>query len=269
MQDEGFHEFQLNGKQLVFLFMAATVVVRRDLPLWCDGRPWRRSRPQISELASAAANVPTDPTRLRRPRRRSADASNAAPLRAGDPDLYRSSGRAGASGRNAGEAPRGTRPAPELPACRRGTAGSSASRRTVRQRLRRAGRGCAGARRSGHHRPPFQRQGYPAFVTTPGPRTCSACASASHQDVARPSPWRAGSKKKNSSSPGSRADTSACQLSRVLTWGPARQAVVRDSGPTCRAGSPEPAPTPVRHDAVSALIRFLRSTLDQRPATTW
>jgi len=26
MQDEGFHEIQLNGKQLVFLFMAATVV---------------------------------------------------------------------------------------------------------------------------------------------------------------------------------------------------------------------------------------------------
>ena len=25
-QDEGFHEIQLNGKQLVFLFMAATVV---------------------------------------------------------------------------------------------------------------------------------------------------------------------------------------------------------------------------------------------------
>jgi len=26
IQDEGFHEIQLNGKQLVFLFMAATVV---------------------------------------------------------------------------------------------------------------------------------------------------------------------------------------------------------------------------------------------------
>src|SRR5437762_1745197 len=26
LQDEGFHEIQLNGKQLVFLFMAATVV---------------------------------------------------------------------------------------------------------------------------------------------------------------------------------------------------------------------------------------------------
>jgi len=26
MSDEGFHEIQLNGKQLVFLFMAATVV---------------------------------------------------------------------------------------------------------------------------------------------------------------------------------------------------------------------------------------------------
>ena len=26
-QDEGFHEIQLNGKQLVFLFMAATVIV--------------------------------------------------------------------------------------------------------------------------------------------------------------------------------------------------------------------------------------------------
>ena len=26
MADEGFHEIQLNGKQLVFLFMAATVI---------------------------------------------------------------------------------------------------------------------------------------------------------------------------------------------------------------------------------------------------
>ena len=81
MSDEGFREIQLNGKQLVFLFMAATVV--SVVIFLCGvmvGRGVVRAQ-QIGELASAAANVPTDPTLVRRsPTAASTDASNDAPL---------------------------------------------------------------------------------------------------------------------------------------------------------------------------------------------
>jgi cell division septation protein DedD len=62
MSDEGFHEIQLNGKQLVFLFMAATVV--SVVIFLCGvmvGRGVVRAQ-QRTELASATADVVTDPT---------------------------------------------------------------------------------------------------------------------------------------------------------------------------------------------------------------
>jgi cell division septation protein DedD len=67
MSDEGFHEIQLNGKQLVFLFMAATVVA--VVIFLCGvmvGRGVVRVQ-QIADLASAAAAAPTDPTLVRQP----------------------------------------------------------------------------------------------------------------------------------------------------------------------------------------------------------
>src|SRR5262245_60468390 len=81
MSDEGFHEIQLNGKQLVFLFMAATVV--SVVIFLCGvmvGRGVVRAQ-QIADLASAATAVPTDPTLVRQPTiPSSSDAANDAPL---------------------------------------------------------------------------------------------------------------------------------------------------------------------------------------------
>src|SRR3954454_16686186 len=60
-QDEGFHEIQLNGKQLVFLFMAATVV--SVVIFLCGvlvGRDVRTERG--SEAENAALNTPLDPS---------------------------------------------------------------------------------------------------------------------------------------------------------------------------------------------------------------
>ena len=68
IQDEGFHEIQLNGKQLVFLFMAATVVsvviflcgvlvgrgVRSQLGSPPDGTP-------VSNVAETTPTVPATP----------------------------------------------------------------------------------------------------------------------------------------------------------------------------------------------------------------
>ena len=61
MSDEGLHEIQLNGKQLVFLFMAATVVA--VVIFLCGvmvGRGVRR--PQGGELTTAALDSSGDPT---------------------------------------------------------------------------------------------------------------------------------------------------------------------------------------------------------------
>jgi cell division septation protein DedD len=80
MADEGFHEIQLNGKQLVFLFMAATVVL--VVIFLCGvmvGRGVVRAQ-QIAELASAAADVPIDPTIARQPAAAAARPLNDAPL---------------------------------------------------------------------------------------------------------------------------------------------------------------------------------------------
>jgi cell division septation protein DedD len=58
LEDDGFHEIQLNGKQLVFLFMAATVV--SVVIFLCGvlvGRGVRAERGAVAD-ASTAANVP-------------------------------------------------------------------------------------------------------------------------------------------------------------------------------------------------------------------
>ena len=64
MSDEGFHEIQLNGKQLVFLFMAATVV--SVVIFLCGvmvGRGVRGQRPALE----AAVEASSDPTSLAAP----------------------------------------------------------------------------------------------------------------------------------------------------------------------------------------------------------
>ena len=73
-QDDGFHEIQLNGKQLVFLFMAATVVsvviflcgvlvgrgVRAERPARATGRSHRRRSPSRRPRRPPAAPPPAD-----------------------------------------------------------------------------------------------------------------------------------------------------------------------------------------------------------------
>jgi cell division septation protein DedD len=61
MEDEGLHEIQLNGKQLVFLFMASTVVA--VVIFLCGVMVGRGVRvQQATELTEAAAETGTDPT---------------------------------------------------------------------------------------------------------------------------------------------------------------------------------------------------------------
>jgi hypothetical protein len=60
MSDEGFHEIQLNGKQLVFLFMAATVV---SVVIFLLGVMVGRGVPTArAHAAEIAENVTIDPT---------------------------------------------------------------------------------------------------------------------------------------------------------------------------------------------------------------
>lgn len=60
MSDEGFHEIQLNGKQLVFLFMAATVVsVVIFLLGVMVGRGVRSPRGADAQIAESTASDPT------------------------------------------------------------------------------------------------------------------------------------------------------------------------------------------------------------------
>jgi DedD protein len=61
-QDEGFHEIQLNGKQVVFLFMAATVV--SVVIFLCGvlvGRGVRVDRPVMADLGPVSAQTETTP----------------------------------------------------------------------------------------------------------------------------------------------------------------------------------------------------------------
>jgi cell division septation protein DedD len=61
MSDEQFHEFQLDGKQLVFLFMAATVVA--VVIFLCGVMVGRGVRSPASNAAEfSAASAPLDPT---------------------------------------------------------------------------------------------------------------------------------------------------------------------------------------------------------------
>ncbi len=59
MQDEGFHEIQLNGKQLVFLFMAGTVVA---VVIFLCGVMVGRGVPSRALIADAGESSPIDPT---------------------------------------------------------------------------------------------------------------------------------------------------------------------------------------------------------------
>ncbi len=80
MSDDGFHEIQLNGKQLVFLFMAATVV--SVVIFLCGvmvGRGVVRAQ-QSTELASAIDEAGADPTLVARNARPATSASGDAPL---------------------------------------------------------------------------------------------------------------------------------------------------------------------------------------------
>jgi cell division septation protein DedD len=61
MADEGLHEIQLHGKQLVFLFMASTVVA--VVIFLCGVMVGRGVRAQrATELAEASADIGSDPT---------------------------------------------------------------------------------------------------------------------------------------------------------------------------------------------------------------
>lgn len=62
MADEGFHEIQLNGKQLVFLFMALTVF--SVVVFLCGVMVGRGVRQPRVPTAAAAAETPVDPTAI-------------------------------------------------------------------------------------------------------------------------------------------------------------------------------------------------------------
>lgn len=63
MQDEGLHEIQLNGKQLVFLFMAATVVA--VVIFLCGVMVGRGvNTPTSASVADTPEQAPIDPTKV-------------------------------------------------------------------------------------------------------------------------------------------------------------------------------------------------------------
>ena len=84
IQDEGFHEIQLNGKQLVFLFMAATVV--SVVIFLCGvlvGRGVRAQLGGVADNAPASTVVETTPTQPAMPA--SAPAAGSDPTTAAAP----------------------------------------------------------------------------------------------------------------------------------------------------------------------------------------
>src|SRR5215204_5933679 len=92
MSDEGVHEIQLNGKQLVFMFMTVTVVA--VVIFLCGVMVGRGVRaPRATELADAAIESPLDPTAAAAPAPSVTDgpSSSAAPDPTQDPTS--SSGR--------------------------------------------------------------------------------------------------------------------------------------------------------------------------------
>src|SRR5512138_1576316 len=85
MSDEGFHEIQLNGKQLVFLFMAATVV--SVVIFLCGVLVGRGVRAERTVAQSAALNeapapdvLPSAPAAAPPAIQAGADPRDAAPL---------------------------------------------------------------------------------------------------------------------------------------------------------------------------------------------
>jgi len=92
IQDEGFHEIQLNGKQLVFLFMAATVV-SVVIFLWgvLVGRGVRAERGAVADAAPAsivAETLPQQPAAAPPPTPAGSDPTAAAPPPAVDDLSY-------------------------------------------------------------------------------------------------------------------------------------------------------------------------------------
>ncbi len=87
MQDDAFHEIQLNGKQLVFLFMAATVVA---VVVFLCGVMVGRGVPQragdVTEVPIDAASI--DPTVLPPTATTSSSSTATAPLTAGETLTY-------------------------------------------------------------------------------------------------------------------------------------------------------------------------------------
>jgi cell division septation protein DedD len=77
MQDEGFHEIQLNGKQLVFLFMAATVVA---VVIFLCGVMVGRGVPEPASLASIPDQQHFDPTAASQPAPAAVASAGSAPL---------------------------------------------------------------------------------------------------------------------------------------------------------------------------------------------
>ena len=86
MQDEGFHEIQLNGKQLVFLFMAGTVVA---VVIFLCGVMVGRGVPSRAVIVGAGEEAPVDPTASIPPPTSTAVASSGTqPLTAGETLTY-------------------------------------------------------------------------------------------------------------------------------------------------------------------------------------
>jgi cell division septation protein DedD len=91
IQDEGFHEIQLNGKQLVFLFMAATVV---SVVIFLCGvlvgrgvRAERSSVADVSPATSVAETTPQQPAAAPAPTPAGSDPTVAAPPPTATEDL--------------------------------------------------------------------------------------------------------------------------------------------------------------------------------------
>lgn len=86
MQDEGFHEIQLNGKQLVFLFMAGTVVA---VVIFLCGVMVGRGVPDRALVAAGGDQTPIDPTApISSPLSTAVASSGTQPLTAGETLTY-------------------------------------------------------------------------------------------------------------------------------------------------------------------------------------
>ena len=240
LADDGFHEIQLSGKQLVFLFMATTAARRGDLPVRRPGRPQRQGQPRrrrrnrstASAVAAAgvghaaappsgAAGRPPPPSLLHRRSEPDDELSYAKRLQAdiSRPEAKSRSLRTAEAERGRRTArlrpppPRPVRPPPQAapaggtrPAPPETTA--AAGRCAVRRAARRRGSCSSSALkdRSGRQRlaQRLSAKGYPAFVVDPAPGAPSIyrVQVGGYNDRAKPSRSRGGSKKKSSSSPG-------------------------------------------------------------------